>query len=122
MYVPKRIDLTAAPRDGRNFRAVARLRHGVTLRDAIADVRGIAMQTAPERPAFNTRVGATVIPLMEQAVGDSKLTFWVLLGAVIFVLLIACANVANLLLMRASARRREMTVRIALGAGRWRLA
>ena len=100
---------------------IARLRRGVTAQQARAEMEQIAARLAQTYPDTNEGVTATVTPLRDFWVGNLRASFWLLLGACGFVLLIACANVANLSMARAAAREREMAIRAALGAGRWHL-
>jgi len=111
--------------DDRNWHpgiiAVGRLKEGVSRRQATTEMVAIAGRLEKQYPDFNTGISAEVVGLQDQMAQNVRPALWVLLGAVSFVLLIACANVTNLLLARAASRGREVAIRTALGAGRARL-
>jgi putative ABC transport system permease protein len=121
IFLPAQIDPASAPSEGRYLQVYARMRKRVSIGSAQAEMHSLAIQTAIERPNFNARWSATAVPLLDDVVGDVRISLLVLLGAVFFVLTLCCVNVANLYLMRTFDRARELTLRHALGAGRGRI-
>ncbi len=120
-WAPLGLDPAKASRGGHYLAVLARLKNGVTVAQAGTEMRVIAERLARQYPKESADESAEVVPLLDQIVGDARQSLLALLGAVAVVVLIACANVANLLLVRASVREKEIAIRTALGAGKARL-
>ena len=121
VWIPRELDERYASRTAHNWRVIGRVRDGISVEQARADLSGIAKNLKRQYGKDTWMVDASVIRLQESMVGKVRSTLFLLLGAVGFLLLVACANVANLMLVQAASRVRELAIRSALGAGRSRL-
>ena len=118
LWMPLQVEEKENPRGNFNFACFAKMKPGITIEQARAELEAIAVRIAADHPQTNTGASVRVRLFREEAVRDSKTLTLLLMGAVLFVHLIACANVANLLLARGASRAREIGIRLALGAGR----
>ncbi|MHC1769023.1 MAG: ABC transporter permease [Verrucomicrobiia bacterium] len=121
LWAPLVLEAPEQWRGAHSYQGIARLKPGVTLAQARADLDRISRILETDHPESNTGVAAVVRPLREEAVQEFVFTSWLLLGAVGFVLAVACANVANMSLSRALGRQREWAIRLSLGSSPWRL-
>src|SRR5262249_29374070 len=121
IWVPREIYQRYPSRTAHNWQVIGRLRDGASLAEAHAELQTIATRLKQQYGQDTMMIGVAVVPLREAMTSEVRPALWILLAAVLFLLLIACANVANMLLVQSAARQHEIAVRFALGGTRSRV-